>query len=313
MVKVSVVVTVLNETHTITLLLDALRRQTLAPREVVVVDGGSADSTFQQLTSYRKKWRTLKVFRHAGNRSLGRNFGVSKTTSPIIAFTDAGCIPEPNWLEELTKPFLHDRPSIHVVSGYYHGLAKTSFQKALVPFVLVMPDRAGKTEFFPSARSMAIRRQVIKATGGFPNHLDHNEDYAYAHILKNHGYSFTFAPQAQVAWIPPASLASAAWMFFRFALGDIQAGILRPRVKLLGIRYLIGVFLFFLLWEIRPLFSLSFLLLALAFYSLWATLKNFRYVKHPTAIFWLPLLQLTADFSVLFGSLVGLLYLSATR
>lgn len=301
MAKISVICTVFNESDNIEQLISALRRQSLPPSEVVIVDGGSPDGTNFILTKLAKKWPVLKVYQVKGNRSVGRNFAVTKTKAPLIAITDAGCFPEPNWLAELAKPFSNSQTQ--VVSGYYRGVPSNTFQKCLIPYVLVMPDKAGKSEFFPATRSMALRRTVWDKSGGFNPHLWHNEDFEFAHRLKHLGYSFVFAPKAIVNWFPRQNLKQAAWMFMRFAIGDIQAGILRPKVKLLAIRYLVFIFLCFLYW---PFFLL------IIPYLIWAIFKNFRYVKDIRAFFWLPVLQITADVSVLFGTLVGLLSRIAT-
>ncbi len=287
MAKVAVVVTVLNESETIGVLLGALRRQTTRPAEVVIVDGGSVDGTWEVL----RKTRGIKAYRQLGNRSVGRNFGVTKTTSPIIAFTDAGCIPQPNWLEELVKPFTDS--NVAVVSGYYKGLSNSVFEKCLVPYVLVMPDQI-RGEFFPSTRSMAMRKGV----GLFDAKLSHNEDHAFAIALKKRGLEFYFAPKAVVGWQPRKNLREAAWMFMRFAIGDAQAGILRPKVKLLALRYYLFFFLVFLS---------SWAWVLLIPYLIWAVGKNYKYVRDIQALFWLPVLQVISDIMVLFGTLVGLL------
>ncbi|TSC84067.1 MAG: family 2 glycosyl transferase [Microgenomates group bacterium Gr01-1014_16] len=292
MAKITVICTVFNEVDTLPDLRSSLSRQTLKPSEIIIVDGGSTDGTWE----YLKHQQKIRYFQKIGNRSVGRNFAISKSKCPIIAITDAGCIPEPNWLEELTK-----QPA-DVISGYYRGIAKTIFQKCLIPYVLVMPDKAGKREFYPSTRSMAIRKSVW-AKFKFNEKLWHNEDYAYAHTLKQAGYSFYFAPKAIVNWMPRKNLKEASWMFVRFAIGDIQAGIFRPQVKNLMIRYAIGLYVFFLALEINIL--LYPLILFAICYLLFAILKNYRYVKDLRAFFWLPVLQITADLSVISGSLIG--------
>ena len=284
MAKVAVVVTVLNEIETIKVLISSLSKQT---NELIIVDGGSTDGTWE----YLQKQKGIRFFEKVGNRSVGRNFGISKTQAKIIAFTDAGCIPEPNWLFELVKPF--STSEVEVVSGYYKGLPQNIFEKCLIPYVLVMPDKIS-TDFFPSTRSMAMRKGV----GLFDEKLSHNEDYAFAITLHKKGVKFYFAPKAVVSWIPRKDLTSAAWMFLRFAIGDIQAGILRPKVKLIFIRYYAFFFLFF----IHPLFAL----LAIP-YLIWSIAKNYRYVRDLRAIFWLPVLQITSDLCVIFGTIMGAL------
>lgn len=288
MAKVSVVVTVLNERESIQELIAVLIKQT---KDVVIVDGGSMDGTWEYLQSQTN----IKAFQKIGNRSVGRNFGVSKTKAKIIAFTDGSCTPNRDWLEKLVSPFAD--PAIWVVSGYYKGISANAFEKSLIPYVLVMPDKLGG-EFLPATRSMAILKSVFKRSGGFDEKLWHNEDYEFAVRLKKSGVAFTFVREAIVEWLPRKNLKSAAWMFMRFAIGDAQAGILRQSVKLLFARYYIFAFLCFVnpwfLWLILP-------------YLIWAIWKNYKYVKMWQAMFWLPLLQITADIMVLFGTIVGLL------
>lgn len=291
----SVVITVINEAETIGPLLNALAGQTLAPAEIIVVDGGSADETSAKIKAQIPNHKNLKFFEKTGNRAVGRNWGVKMAGSPLIAFTDAGCTPQKDWLEKLVKPFAD--PTVWVVSGYYKGIARNAFEKSLIPFVLVMPDRIGP-EFLPATRSMAIRKSVFVRSGGFNENLWHNEDYEFALRLKKSGAKIAFAKGAIVAWQPRKDLKSAAWMFLRFAIGDGQAGILRPKVKMLFVRYYIFAFLIF----VTPLFWL----LGLP-YLLWAIWKNYKYVRAWQGLFWLPLLQLTADIMVMFGTIVGLL------
>lgn len=299
--RVAVVATVLNERATVRGLIRALRRQSQAPAEIVIVDGGSADGTWEILT----RQQGIKAFQRAGNRSVGRNWGVEQSRSPIIAFTDAGCIPDPNWLEELVKPFGHSE--VEVVSGYYRAEPRDVFEKCLVPYVLVMPDVAGRTEFYPATRSMALSRSVWDKSGGFDQRLSHNEDYAFAHKLKGLGVNFCFAPRAIVKWLPRKNLRSASWMFMRFAIGDAQAGLWRPKVKLLFLRYYLLFFSLFLLYEVSRGLVSVYLVSLLVLYSAWAIGKNYKYVQDVRALFWLPVLQLTADTMVIFGTLVGLL------
>lgn len=303
--KVSLVITVLNEQESISQLLGAINNQIQSPNETIIVDGGSTDQTSSIISSWLAKVPNLRFYKLPGsNRSQGRNFGVSKSRYPIIAFTDAGCIPQNSWLKELVKPF--NQPGVEVVSGYYTGLAENNFQKSLIPYVLVMPDRINPGEFLPSTRSMAISKKAWLSSGGFDPRLNFNEDYAYAQWLKKTGYKFHFAKSAVVGWLPRKTLFSAAKMFFYFSLGDIQAGILRPQVKRLFIRYLIFAYLFMFAWQ-NPFLYVVLILPLLVIYCFLAIIKNFRYVRSLSAIFWLPVIQITADFSVMWGSLIGLL------
>lgn len=300
---ISVIITIYNEVGSIDALILGLKKQTLIPDEVIVVDGGSSDQTYHRLLKHAKNWTRLKPYQISSNRSAGRNLAVKRSTGTILAFTDAGCIPHPTWLAELTKPFASSQTQ--VVSGYYRGQGETFFEKCLIPYVLVMPDRLGNTEFYPSTRSMALRRSVWNRTTGFNEQYNYSEDFAFAHELKKLGYSFTFAPKAVVDWLPGRNLSQAVKMFFNFALGDIRAGIFRPKVKNLIYRYATFMFLFFLGFEITWVFYP--LLALILVYLIWSILKNYRYINNFMAIFWLPVIQIVSDISVISGTLVGFL------
>ena len=131
--QVSVVVTVFNEEASIKALLDSLLHQTKKPDEIVVVDGGSTDHTYELLKSYREKHKTIKLFREKGSIAHGRNKSIKHASFDVIAQTDAGCVAKNDWLEKITKPF--EDPNVGLVAGFYHMCAATPFQKAAALFL----------------------------------------------------------------------------------------------------------------------------------------------------------------------------------
>ena len=105
---VSLIITVLNEADTICSLLKAVNDQTLLPDEIIVVDGGSKDETPQIIKKITQDNPdlNLKLFIEPGfNISQGRNFAINQAKNKLIAITDAGCVPNKNWLEELVKTY----------------------------------------------------------------------------------------------------------------------------------------------------------------------------------------------------------------
>ncbi len=306
MEKISVIVTVKNEERTIDKLLASLSQQTIIPKEIIVIDAYSTDATWEILKKAAKSQKNLKIYQQAGNRSMGRNFGVEKSTTNIIAITDAGCIPEKNWLFEITKPF--SNPKVSVISGYYKGIANSIFEKCLIPYTLVMPDKIPSV-FFPSARSMSIRKSIFNFVGGFDPKIDPGEDYDLANRLIKKNIDFYFNKNAIVEWYPRKNIYESISMFFRFACADIVAGNIRTKVKYLAIRYIGLIYLLFLSKDVPQI--LPFIILALCCYLVWSIFKNYKYVKNLKAFFWLPVLQITSDISILFGSAVGLFYRAA--
>lgn len=96
---VSVIIPVRNGTSSIPALLGRLREQTLAKEryEVIVVDNASTDGT----GALAAKLGADVVEEPIANRSRARNRGAAAARSRLYAFTDADCVPHPDWLERL--------------------------------------------------------------------------------------------------------------------------------------------------------------------------------------------------------------------
>ncbi len=298
--KISVVITVLNEATTVNALLVALQKQQLQPAEVIIVDGGSTDETLQILNNFKDL--SLRVFQKNGNRSVGRNEAFKQAQHELIAITDAGCIPDPDWLLELTKTF----KDMSVVAGYYDAEPKNSFQSAVIPYALVMPDRLDPNNFLPATRSMLLPKSIWKQLGGFNELLPDNEDYEFAHKIKRAKVPIIFTSAAKVLWLPPSTFTQFVEMIFRFARGDAFAGIWRPKVLFIFARYLLGLTSVIAMLQLtNERNAMILFLISLAAYLTWAVQKNVRYV--PDGWYWLPLLQLGADMGVMLGSIQGLL------
>lgn len=299
--KKSLVITVLNEEKTIDNLFRSILSQTEFADEVIIVDGGSSDMTVAEIKKLRIKYKKFssrfKVLIKKGNRAVGRNFGINRSKGDIILITDAGCELERKWIENITQPF--KTSNVDVVAGYYAGEPKTIFEKCLMPYVLVMPDKVDPNNFLPATRSMAFRKNIWRKIGGFDKRFSHNEDFVFAKKLKKNKTKIVFKKNAIVYWSPRKNLLQAFVMFFRFALGDSESGIFRLKVGLIFLRYLIGAFLLF---QNRLLFILLLLL-----YMVWSIVKNYTYIKDVRAIFYLPIIQILSDIAVLTGTISGIL------
>ena len=271
--KVSVVVTVYNEAGTIKPLLDSLLEQSLAPREIIVVDAGSTDGTVDIIKHYSITFRDRD---RGTNRSKARNAGIKAAKNEIIAVTDAGCTADKYWLERLVKPF-KDK-NVQSVAGFYRPVTKTPFQQAIAPFVAVMPDKFNPKTYLPSSRSLAFRR----GAAWYPENLNYCEDLIFAQRLKAAGKMAVVAG-AKVSWQMQTTWAGFFWQIFHYTGGDVRARYWPHLIKIatVWLRYVL-----FLTWP--PLFLV---------YLLWLWL-----VKKVSLT-----VQLVADSAVLTGSLSAII------
>jgi hypothetical protein len=216
--------------------------------------------------------------------------------SPLIAITDAGCLPTTQWISELLRAF---QPG-HVVAGYAIGVPQSAFEEAVIPYLLVMPDRVNPKTYLPATRSMLIEKKVWQDVGKFDESLNTSEDFIFAMKIKTASVPILFTPQAVVKWKPPTSVLQFTRTILSFAACDMAAGVLRPKVVTVYGRYLLGILFVFALMNLNLAFGVLSAVSVLLLYSAWAIRKNARYVKRGTL--WLPVLQFIADGGVMLGT-----------
>lgn len=302
--KISFICTVLNEEETIGELLSSVDKQTRKPDEIIIVDGGSTDATASKISNFQfPVSNKVKLIKKPGNRSVGRNEAIRNAKGDIIVISDAGCVLDKNWVKNITEPFKNQ--NIDVVAGYYKGVSKNTFEKCVIPYFLVMPDKVNPNTFLPATRSMAIKKKVFEKVGYFNENLSLNEDYEFAKRLKKNNVHIVFQKDAIVYWQPPSSLSSFFKTIYRFARGDIQAKILRPKVIVLLSRYILLFQLLVMFFATGELIILAFLFIMLMWYALFAIKKNFKYSKSFSSLFIFPLLQFVSDFAVIGGTIRG--------
>lgn len=301
--KISFITTVLNEEKTIGRLLDSLLSQSRKPDEIVIVDGGSRDKTVEIVSKFATTHPALmiRIIRAKGtNRARGRNEGIRQSTGDIIAVSDAGCVLEENWLKNITTPFKDLKTD--VVAGYYQPVEDNVFQKCLACYTSVVNNKVNPQTFLPSSRSIAFKKNVWEKAGGYPGNLDYCEDLIFATRLKKNNSKIVFMKIALVYWPQRKNLWQAFIQFFHYASGDVQASYWPhlKKIALVYFRYLIGIIMLIYL-------PFIYLLISLFVYFSWAVAKNYRYVGKIKALFYLPLLQVTADLAVMVGAIKGIL------
>jgi len=310
-VIVSVIATVLNEEATIDALLDSLQRQTRAPDEVVIVDGGSADGTLGKLHARAESTDSwLIVLSLPGsNISQGRNAAIAAARGEVIASTDAGVRLEDDWLEQLIGPFSKS-PIPDVVSGFFVADAQTPFELALGHMTLPRLDEIDPARFDPSSRSVAYARKAWASVGGYPEWLDYCEDLLFDFSLRDAGCRFAFAPGAVAHFRPRANLKAFFKQYYRYARGDGKADFWRYRHALRYATYASIPVLVTLAIAHHPAWWLLLGVGLLAMMRrplrrLWPELRQASPWDAVQAILWIPIIQWTGDMAKIIGYPVG--------
>lgn len=221
--RVAVVSTVLNERNGIAELLDGFLRQTRTPDEIVVVDGGSTDGTLDVLQSYAERHAAVVVMVQPGvNIARGRNIAIARANSDIVAVTDGGCRPEPDWLQRLVQPLLEER-TYGAVTGARHVVHRNLFEQCagVLSTSTNAPDEAGRVFH---GRNSAFRKSVWLEVGGYPEWLYTAEDTLFAQRAKALGCRVALAEDAVVHWRPRPTLRKLAKQYFLYGRGTGRIG-----------------------------------------------------------------------------------------
>lgn len=194
-VVATVVVAAYNEAETMAACLSSL----LAMRvpngvvEIIVVDNGSTDGTRDALAAFGGRIRVLTETTRGA--AAARNCGIRAAQGQIVAFTDADCVVEPDWLAHLIAPLAD--PAVGVVGGRILSLPGAN---RIARFGEVIHDHheAIEVQEEPYVISMnwASRRDVLVETGLFDEALLRGQDVDLSWRIRKAGYRLVYSPGA---------------------------------------------------------------------------------------------------------------------
>lgn len=200
---VSIIIPALNEEKTIVRTLEAIGNlETSTDQyEVILVDNGSTDSTVDVARGLKKKFRLTVLSKSDGNISALRNYGAKFATGSILAFLDADCIVEKNWLPEAVRAFNElggenkrlTRESVAAV-GASHQIPEDSSWVAKVWHLKRTNDvKPREARWLPSG-NMFVLKEAFAQIGGFDEGLETNEDCDLCYRLTEGGYKIFSVP-----------------------------------------------------------------------------------------------------------------------
>jgi cellulose synthase/poly-beta-1,6-N-acetylglucosamine synthase-like glycosyltransferase len=171
---VSVIVPVRDGEPTIADCLDSILATDYPPdrREILVVDNGSRDGSAALIQS--RPVRYLREQRRGVSNA--RNRGIGESGGEILAFVDADCLVDPQWLTELVRPF--EDPEVGSVAGDLQHAPPTTPAERQAARMLGNWQRFAFTSnpAYPITANAAYRREVLDRIGGFDPHMTRAQD-----------------------------------------------------------------------------------------------------------------------------------------
>lgn len=200
MLSASIVIPTLN-TASIEQTLSALKAQTYdrTNYEVIVV-GTDTLGIVQKHT-----WARFISSEYPLSPAQARNRGAKEAVGSILVFTDADCVPRPDWLEILIGHF--QDPNVAIVGGgveispHWNYWTLADNLSMFYEYLAIHPP--GERRQLPSL-NLAIRREVFDEVGGFDERYPRpsGEDADLTIRVRKRGYRLYFEPRAVVAHYP---------------------------------------------------------------------------------------------------------------
>ena len=242
---ISLVTTVLNDKNELEVFFSHMESQTLQPNEIVIVDAGSKDGTWELLNKKKEKMKDkLKILqKNKCSIARGRNIAIEKAFGDIIVSTDIGCRWDKEWLEELVEPFKDQR--IEVVKGSW-AVHKEDLKSVWAKIEYVYKQNMSfiaNSKSLASSRSIAYKKYVWFKVGGYPEDLTlAGDDAVYIMQIDKMEFISSAAPKIRCYWLRPEKLMDFCKEEKRNFLGAGEAHIWPEYFILVGGRLFIECF-----------------------------------------------------------------------
>lgn len=176
---VSVVITTHNRLKYLKEAIDSVEKQTLKDWELIIVDDGSCDGTWEWLTQLKNN-EQIRVFKQSQNseRSAARNRGLSEARGEFIMFLDDDDLLRLDALENLVKPLIKSPQSVAAIGArwkFKEGVYGIKIAHPIIPYQgIIWPELlAGWSAI--SGQNL-YRTVSVREVGGFNLKIRQVED-----------------------------------------------------------------------------------------------------------------------------------------
>lgn len=196
------VTTVFNDENEIISLIKNLESQILKPIEIIIVDGGSKDSTIQKVLEYSFK-SSIKISCYYGNRlniSQGFNYGIKKASTEFIAIVAVGNKYSDDYFYLLAEAI--EKDDLEYAFSPFYGIDSTKF--ATLYNMVFLNKNKGMILNIASNHGVLIKKNIIVNAGYFyENFVYAGEDLELYERIYNSGCRGKIVHSARVYWDTP--------------------------------------------------------------------------------------------------------------
>ena len=246
--NVAVVIPTLNEEKFIAKCIDCLITQTFPFEKIdlMVVDGGSVDKTYEIVESYQKQYQNIRYIHNPKKiQSVAFNIGVAESSAPVVIRLDAHAIYNTDYIEKCIKGLKTDNTrgnvggrcmilpfndtlwaNANAILNYSRfGIGGSAFRVGMKP------------DYVDSVPFGAFPRSVIEKVGGMREDLPRAEDNEYNSRIRKAGYKVYFDPEIVSSYYARPTLSTSCKQMY--ANGESIGHLFYVDRESIGLRHLV--------------------------------------------------------------------------
>lgn len=173
-IEFSVVIPVYNNPEAMRAIESVLNQSYTGNYEIIVVDDGSKDNSYETLCEYKEKNKldNLTIIKQSnGGPSKARNRGIRESKGKYIAFLDS----DDTWNRDKIKKqmeVLQENPEVKLISTTLNGRTIKGFSPIQQ---VTLKDLLYRNSIFTS--TVVVEKEVLESLGGFDEKQKYSEDY----------------------------------------------------------------------------------------------------------------------------------------
>lgn len=173
--NISVLIAAKNEEKNLYRLFESLKKLNYPEKnfEIIFVNDNSTDSTKNIAESFLSEFKNLKVLDAVNKKFPGKkgaiDFGISNTKFPVVAVTDADCLPNVNWLNSISSLIKHNDiivglAPINQTENFVNQIS--AFENFRNSMLGIWFNKLG-FPFSAAARNLSFRKEIYFNINGF--------------------------------------------------------------------------------------------------------------------------------------------------